>query len=91
MNRTASQATPHPFAWDALVPLLVHPMRVAVIEALVQIGQPLSARDLEKVFDEKFDLSLISYHVVQLAKVEAIVKVRERQVRGSLEKFYFFP
>jgi hypothetical protein len=88
---TREGSEPYPFEWDALVPRLVHPVRVAVIEAMVHIGQPLSATDLRKVFDEKFDLSMISYHVVQLAKVKALVKVRERQVRGSVEKFYFLP
>lgn len=88
---TREGSDPYPFEWGALVPVLVHPLRVAIIEALIQIDQPLSATDLRKVFDEKFDLPLISYHVAQLAKVKAIVKVRERPVRGSIEKFYFFP
>jgi hypothetical protein len=71
--------------------MVLHPVRVAVIEALAHIGQPLSATDMRKIFDEEFDLSLVSYHVVQLAKLKAIVKVRQRPVRGSVEKFYFFP
>jgi hypothetical protein len=88
---TAEGSEPYPFDWGALVPRLVHPVRVAAIEAMVHIGRPLSATDLRKIFDEEFDLSLVSYHVVQLAKVGALVKVRQRQVRGSVEKFYFFP
>jgi hypothetical protein len=81
---------PLPFAWETLVPRVVHPMKVAIVEAIAHVNQPLSASDLKKIFDEEFDLSLISYHVVQLAKLGAIVKVRERQVRGALEKSYFF-
>jgi DNA-binding transcriptional ArsR family regulator len=87
----AEGGEPYPFDWGALVTCLVHPMRVAIVEALVHIGEPLSATDLRKVFGDDLDLSFISYHVVQLAKMGAIVKVRERPVRGSLEKFYFFP
>ena len=63
-----------------------------IIEALWWIGEPLSASDLTKVIeDEKYGLSHVSYHMVRLAKSGAIEVVRARPVRGSLEKFYFFP
>jgi hypothetical protein len=82
---------PHPFDWAALVPRVIHPMRVQVVEALRWIGEPLSASDLTKVFDDRYELSFISYHVVELAKLKAIKIVRKREVRGATEKFYFFP
>jgi hypothetical protein len=87
--RMSEGSEPLPFDWDALVPLLVHPMKVAIIEALRWIGRPLSATDLKKLFDEQFELQFISYHVVTLSQIKAIVRVRQRQVRGSIEKFYF--
>ena len=31
------------FDWEALVPLVIHPLKVAILEALEWIGQPLSA------------------------------------------------
>ena len=77
------------FNWAWLVPRVIHPLRVAIIEAMAYMDQPLSATDLEKLFDvEGLQLSLISYHVNQLKKVEALEKVGERQVRGSVERFY---
>lgn len=79
------------FDWGALVPFLVHPMRVSIIEALWWVGQPLSATDIRKLFDREFDLSFVSYHVVRLARTGAITLVKTQPVRGSLEKFYFFP
>jgi DNA-binding transcriptional ArsR family regulator len=81
----------HRFDWDALVPLVVHPMRVQIIEALGWIGEPLSAANLTRIFDDA-DLSLsgVSYHVTTLAKAGVLVKVGQRPVRGSVEKFYFF-
>jgi len=80
-----------PFAWDALVPQIVHPLKVSIVEAMRWIGEPLSASDLSKVIDEeKYGLSHISYHMVKLAEAGAIEVVRSRPVRGSLEKFYFF-
>jgi hypothetical protein len=80
-----------PFDWAALVPLFVHPMRVAIVEALHWIGEPLSSTDLKRIFGDEPSVSFVAYHVRELAEVEAIVKVRSRQVRGAQEKFYFFP
>jgi DNA-binding transcriptional ArsR family regulator len=80
------------FEWDVLVPRVVHPLKVAIIEAIRSIGQPLSASELTKVIDiEEFPLSNVSYHVRRLAEVGVVKAVRKRQVRGSVETFYFFP
>jgi hypothetical protein len=79
------------FARDALVPHIVHPLKVTIVEAMRWIDQPLSASDLTKVIeDDKYGLSHISYHMVNLARADALEVVRTRPVRGSLEKFYFF-
>lgn len=77
------------FDWAWLVPRVVHPLRVAIIEAFSYMDQPLSATDLQRLFGVKdLELSLISYHVNQLRKAEVLVKVSQRQVRGSVERFY---
>lgn len=77
------------FNWAWLVPRVIHPLRVAIIEALAYMDQPLSASDLQRLFGvEDLELSLISYHMNQLKKAEVVVKVDERQVRGSVERFY---
>jgi hypothetical protein len=78
----------HAFEWAALVPRLVHPLKVAIIEALEWIELPLSAKDVDLVFDEEFGLSLVSYHMRKLADVGAIEKVEQRAVRGALQSFY---
>lgn len=79
------------FDWAAIAPLFLHTMKVDIIESLRVIGEPLSASDLRKVFDLEFSLSLVSYHLVDLAKRRILVEVRRRQVRASVERFYFFP
>lgn len=76
------------FEWAALVPRVVHPLKVAIIEALEWIELPLSAKDVDLVLDEEFGLSLISYHMRKLADVGAIEKVEQRAVRGALQSFY---
>jgi DNA-binding transcriptional ArsR family regulator len=79
------------FDWGTLVPVLLHPAKVAIIEALRWVGQPLSASDIcALIDDEEYYLSSLSYHAVKLAEAGAIEVTRTRQVRGAQEKFYFF-
>lgn len=81
-----------PFDWAALVPRVVHPAKVAIVEALIRIGRPLSATELRDLFNEPgYYLSLVSYHARELEKVGVIEEIGSRQVRGATEKFYFFP
>lgn len=64
-------------------------MKVAAIEALLYIGQPLSATDLTKLFDDpELSVSRISYHLNSLARQGVLIRTHERQVRGAVERFY---
>lgn len=79
------------FDWSVLVPHPVHPARVAIIEALEWIEEPLSATDLRKTFgDPRLGVPYISYHLIKLGKIGALKVVSSRSVRGATEKFYFF-
>lgn len=40
------------FDWDALVPRIIHLVKVAVVEALLYIGQPLSKTDITKLLGD---------------------------------------
>jgi DNA-binding transcriptional ArsR family regulator len=79
------------FPWDALVSRLIHPLKVAIIEALDWIEVPMSAKDLDLVLDEEFGLSLVSYHMRVLADLGAIEMVEQQQIRGALKTFYALP
>lgn len=86
------QPDPLAFDWGALVPIFLHPMKVAIIEALCWVGEPLSAIDFERLFgDESRGTSYISYHVTVLAKAGVLEQVGSEQVRGAIKKPYFFP
>lgn len=76
--------------WDALVPRIIHPTKMLIIEAIQWINRPMSATELERVFDKTIDLSSISYHVTTLAKLRILRQVDEQKVRGATERFYFF-
>jgi hypothetical protein len=86
-----SQTTPQrQFDWLSLIPRIIHPIKVAIIEALLWVDQPLSASDLTKVFEQEFSLGLVAYHLKELDKVGVAKEVGHRHVRGAREKFYFF-
>ncbi|MDX6626074.1 MAG: hypothetical protein QOE56_1063 [Solirubrobacterales bacterium] len=76
------------FNWAALVPNLVHPIRVAMVEAWSWIDRPLSSTDFAQIFDNEFSVSYLAYHVRELLKMKALKKVSSRQVRGATESFY---
>jgi hypothetical protein len=76
------------FEWESLVSRLVHPLKVSIIEALDWIEVPMSAKELDRVLDEEFGVSLVSYHMRKLADVGAIEKVDQQAVRGALQTFY---
>jgi repressor of nif and glnA expression len=81
-----------PVDWAALVSLLVHPLKVDILEAMSWIDKPLSANDLTKVIDSpEYALSHVAYHVRGLSEAKAIRKVRQRQVRGATETFFKLP
>ena len=88
---TATGDEPNPFDWAQLVPQAVHPLRVAIVETLRWIDQPLSPSELSEVFDREVGTSQVSYHVGVLAKAGALVETGNRKVRGATQTFYFFP
>ena len=81
-------SAPESFNWDALIPISVHPVKVAIIEALEWIAVPLSPRELDRIFDEEFGVSLVSYHMRTLADVGVVERVRQQAVRGAVQTFY---
>ena len=79
------------FDWESLVPRFVHPLKVAIIEAMRWIGRPLSASELARVFLGEYNLSLVAYHLNMLVDADVFEQVGERQVRGAVQRSYFFP
>jgi|GEM_PF-814973 len=90
MEPTAQQLPPatRSFDWEALVPLLIHPVKVEIIEAMIWIEEPLSATDLDRILDSQIGVSLISYHLRKLAELGAVERIRQETVRGAIQTFY---
>lgn len=76
------------FDWSRLVPRVVHPMQVGIVEAIAYVGVPLSAADLRRMFGEIHSVSHLSYHVTTLAGVGALSLAEERRLRGRFASYY---
>jgi hypothetical protein len=76
--------------WGALLSRSVHPTRLWIIEAMRVIDRPLSASELEHVFDRKQSTSAISYHMNTLAKIGIVEQASMQQVRGTWKRLYVF-
>lgn len=88
-NRQASSGK-QSFDWGSLVPRCIHPIKVAIIEAMSWIDQPLSATELRAILGkESFGLGTVAYHVNTLAQLGVIEATHQRQVRGARETYYF--
>ena len=80
-----------PADWIALFRLLVHPSKVAAIEALDQARQPLSATEIWLRVGMKLSTSeALAYHVGNLAKLGVLQVTAQRRVRGAVETYYYF-
>jgi hypothetical protein len=68
-----------------------HPAAVAIIEALLWLGEPCSSVRLVRSFeDNDLRLSIVSYHMKRLAVIGVLEMVHTLPAESSLEHFYFF-
>jgi hypothetical protein len=76
-GKVPGAGSPFP-GWEMFLPQFVHPVKVAVVEALLWIGQPVSAAQFTKLFGGAgagFREPNVRYHVrhlVTLGVLEAI-------------------
>jgi hypothetical protein len=95
-------ATPHlwvddpsqqPEPWFLLIANAVHPVKIAIVEAFLWIGLPLSKVELTRLFGnrQQFYVSLVTYHVDGLKRCGILEVVTTREIRGATETYYFFP
>lgn len=96
-GRAEPPASDSPFpGWEAFLPQLVHPVKVAVVEALLYIGEPLSSAQLTKFFSEEgglFGESNVRYHLRALATVGVLEVVPPGALSDGSHraKFFYFP
>jgi len=81
----------HAFDWTALIERQVHPIKIAVLEALRWVGGPLSARELWLIGVGDPVYGTVAYHVKSLADEGLLIHTVSTPARGSVEKFYVLP
>ena len=83
-----SPAGGEPFPWDSLVSRVMHPIQVAVIEAMLWVGLPLAPSDLCPMFENEYSPSHVAYHAKALAERGVLVLVDTEPVRGAIRHNY---
>jgi Helix-turn-helix domain len=79
------------FCWASLVASSVHPVKVAIVEALLWLHAPLSATELTRLFEhDDYSLNSVLHHLKELVRWEVIEATGTRDARGARERFYFF-
>lgn len=81
--------------WEMYVANFVHPLKVAIVEALCWVGAPLSAIQLTKLCSgggERFREPNVRYHLHQLVKVGVleIVSSGPFDQEGEIDTFFYF-
>ena len=74
--------------WNTALYRLLHPAQIAIVEAHLWIGRPLSARALQRVLSGGWAPSTISYHVRHLAAAGVLGELYTSPVRGGAERHY---
>lgn len=78
--------------WGVFVPRLLHPVKLAVVEALLWVREPMSATGLAAMLEEPaYSGGVISYHLRVMAEAGVVVRTGHRAVRGAEELFFYFP
>ncbi|MFL5898000.1 MAG: hypothetical protein ACJ76D_06000 [Solirubrobacterales bacterium] len=82
------------FCWSSLVASVVHPVKVAIIEALLWIEEPLSAVQIVRLFrgaGREFYDSNIRFHLRALVEIELLEPVNPQDSASTLKgkRFYF--
>lgn len=80
-----------PLDWGGLVPFVVHPVKVAIVEAMLWVDEPFSAADVDEMHDGALGVSAAAYHLRSLASgLPVLHAYEEESIRGAWGKLYFF-
>lgn len=73
------------FPWDCLVPKVVHPVQVEIIEALRQTGEPLCVADFKRVSGR----SRLEHHVDRLVHLGVLRTWRGNRLGDEIPRRWF--
>jgi len=77
------------FSWEAVVPRIVNPTKVRIIELLLIEQRPLSATRMERLIgDPETTVGRLHYHCETLVKAEVLKPVPAPVDAAHNERFY---
>jgi hypothetical protein len=77
------------FDWERVVPRIVNPNKVAIIELLQRQREPLSASRMKNLIDNpEVTLQLLIYHCITLEKAGVLEIVPAPPSAAANERFY---
>jgi hypothetical protein len=77
--------------WDEIVSRDIHPIRVAVLEAMLWIDESFSPVDLDRMHDDPPGVETIAYHMRALTSSPRVLRLYdEESIRGATRKLYYF-
>jgi hypothetical protein len=74
--------------WSAALFSLIHPIKLAAVEAFLYIEEPMSGLLVYEVLGRPASFGTVSYHVRRLAEVGVLVDLYVEPRRGAHERFY---
>jgi hypothetical protein len=79
------------YIWTALVPRLIHPTKLVIVEVLIEAGEPLSIEDLVPRLPASGDPELVERHVRSMLDA-GVLEVRSVQSKDAAEPpLFHFP
>lgn len=85
------QAGDEQYIWTSLVPRLIHPARLAIIEALIEADEPQSVDDLILIPAVEGTSEEIQSHATDMVELGAL-EITSIQIHAGTEvPLYFFP
>jgi hypothetical protein len=79
------------FVWVGLAPRLIDPTKLAIIETLLRLEQPLAAEDLGAMIETSLDLARYHCRVLVQAGVLEVIDLRFRAGQLTDEPVFDFP
>lgn len=80
------------YIWTSLVPRLVHPTKLAIVEALVEVGTPQSVDDLSpKLLEVDRNPGAIRYHARYMVEAGTLELTSTQIKDGEEAPLLYFP
>jgi hypothetical protein len=75
-------------AWTTALYGLIHPAKIAAVEAFAWVGEPMSALLVYEVLGGEWSFGTVAYHVYRLAEKGVLEERYVEPRRGAHEHFF---